>query len=624
MRNTSPEHISKRKYTNLSVPINTKHQPKKILSHVSPIDIKIPSIEKKDTENYISRIINIYSSNPITKPINRDQRLHSKVAAYRNKTSITELSENMIVRTTDHGFKLDSNLKKGVEVSYDKQKFIIQANKFDHLSVRIAEKDWNAKAREEIIKAFPMYINTSNGITVLPSQNSTYTYFLGRGNNSELVKRVLCTRPWWSQVEEETLPNVNFAWTQILNSKFVLSIPLSEIANRSVSNIDPSFDKTHLESYNLGYGLITNSESYVSFIHKRVYSSNLIRIHNRLECNYHLSDKKYLYLNMKKYYSAINENVFDYLPLTFHIEKAEDDINFMEFIKVFENLKAKKNLNLWILKPGENCNRGNGICLCNSLDQIRNELKSNPFPKTGEHTFVIQKYIEKPFLYNKRKFDIRLYCLVTSINGYIQAYYYQDGYIRTASKEYNPKVLDNKFIHLTNDAIQKKSEDYGKYEYANKISYSEFQRYLDNHRPKVFTNFFNDVLPNIKKIVKDTILAVYRKIDLRKRAYSFEIYGYDFLLDENLKPWLIEVNTNPCLELSSGLLANIIPSMLENAFRIAVDPLFPQPGNSRKTTMFFNENHLENKFELIFHEINDGAKFTEQLEKRRTLKDFLY
>lgn len=34
-------------------------------------------------------------------------------------------------------------------------------------------------------------------------------------------------------------------------------------------------------------------------------------------------------------------------------------------------------------------------------------------------------------------------------------------------------------IHLTNDAIQKKSEDYGKYENGNKISFSDFQRYLD-------------------------------------------------------------------------------------------------------------------------------------------------
>ena len=39
------------------------------------------------------------------------------------------------------------------------------------------------------------------------------------------------------------------------------------------------------------------------------------------------------------------------------------------------------------------------------------------------------------------------------------------------------------------------------------------------------------------------------------------------MIDEDMKPWLIEVNTNPCLELSSPYLARLIPSMLENAIK---------------------------------------------------------
>ena len=60
-----------------------------------------------------------------------------------------------------------------------------------------------------------------------------------------------------------------------------------------------------------------------------------------------------------------------------------------------------------------------------------------------------------PFLYQKRKFDIRCYVCLTSINGHQKGYWFQDGYIRTASKEFNMKNLNNKFIHLTNDAVQK-------------------------------------------------------------------------------------------------------------------------------------------------------------------------
>ena len=68
-----------------------------------------------------------------------------------------------------------------------------------------------------------------------------------------------------------------------------------------------------------------------------------------------------------------------------------------------------------------------------------------------------------PCLYNRRKFDIRCYMLVTSINGYTKCYWYEEGYIRTASKEFNLKNLKNRMIHLTNDAVQKYSESYGKF-----------------------------------------------------------------------------------------------------------------------------------------------------------------
>ena len=36
-------------------------------------------------------------------------------------------------------------------------------------------------------------------------------------------------------------------------------------------------------------------------------------------------------------------------------------------------------------------------------------------------------------------------------------------------------------IHLTNDAVQKKGEDYGKFEAGNKLSYADFQAYLDKN-----------------------------------------------------------------------------------------------------------------------------------------------
>lgn len=611
-----PEHIPRKKQNDYSIPpIKQKNQPTKPLQS---LETQAQSL-KKSKEDYIKRVKNIYSPNVQEKSPQKSYRFHSRASGHKIKVLSTEVTEDQA--NQEPLTKPELKGKKTIEVTYENQKFIIQKNKFDHLIVKPAVKDSMASTREEILKFFPGCINSSNSMSIIPSQNTNYLYYLGKGNNSELIKRILATRPWWTLAEEDSFPNVNFVWTQGVNVKFIQTIPYADLNKIVNSEIH---EYANIGEMALGYESITASESYVSLDNKKVTASASIRIHNRLEFNFNLADKKYLYRNMKKYYSAVGEKVFDNLPLTFHLQNGEDDEEFYEFLKVFEGFKAKKMHNLWILKPGENCNRGNGICVCNSLEQIRSELKNNPFPKTGEHTFLIQKYIERPFLINRRKFDIRLYCLVTSINGFIQAYYYEDGYIRTSCKEYNPKNLDNKFIHLTNDAVQKKSEDYGRYEFANKISYEEFQRYLENHRPKIYLNFFTDIVPKMKKMVKETILATYRKLDFRKRAFSFEILGYDFLLDEHLKPWLIEVNTNPCLELSSGLLASIIPAMVENAFRIALDPLFPPPLNWRNKMdrFYFNENSLKNKFELIFHEFVDGKKLVECLENLKTFQIF--
>jgi len=120
-------------------------------------------------------------------------------------------------------------------------------------------------------------------------------------------------------------------------------------------------------------------------------------------------------------------------------------------------------------------------------------------------------------------------------------------------------------------------------------------------------DFNKDVLPKIKELATDTIKAVSRKMDPNRRHSSFEIFGYDFMIDEEMKPWLIEVNTNPCLELSSPYLARLIPAMLENSIKIAVDPMFPPPPipNSKKHQI---PDAMDNKYELVFNERDDAAE----------------
>ena len=48
--------------------------------------------------------------------------------------------------------------------------------------------------------------------------------------------------------------------------------------------------------------------------------------HNHLENNFHLSNKKALFYNMKLYYEAIKLNPFDFIPLTFHVQDGSQDL----------------------------------------------------------------------------------------------------------------------------------------------------------------------------------------------------------------------------------------------------------------------------------------------------------
>ena len=83
------------------------------------------------------------------------------------------------------------------------------------------------------------------------------------------------------------------------------------------------------------------------------------KLANKIEDNYHLCNKKALFVNMKNYYEAIGEDPFDALPVTFHVKEGLDDPNFQAFQQYYEEHKDANNI--WITKPGECTNRGVGI-----------------------------------------------------------------------------------------------------------------------------------------------------------------------------------------------------------------------------------------------------------------------
>lgn len=61
-----------------------------------------------------------------------------------------------------------------------------------------------------------------------------------------------------------------------------------------------------------------------------------VKLANKIEDNYHLCNKKALFVNMKSYYEAINADPFDALPVTFHIKEGLEDPNYQQFKQYYE------------------------------------------------------------------------------------------------------------------------------------------------------------------------------------------------------------------------------------------------------------------------------------------------
>ena len=142
------------------------------------------------------------------------------------------------------------------------------------------------------------------------------------------------------------------------------------------------------------------------------------------------------------------------------------------------NLNAGKNA--WILKPGGK-SRGRGIEIHTDMDDL---LKSIMVSK--DKIWITQKYIEKPLIIIGKKFDMRVWILVTSVEP-MRIWMFMRPYLRFTSEDYDPNQLKNKFMHLTNASISKynlnakQEKSRGKYKILNNMWETEnFQDFLIN------------------------------------------------------------------------------------------------------------------------------------------------
>jgi len=190
--------------------------------------------------------------------------------------------------------------------------------------------------------------------------------------------------------------------------------------------------------------------------------------------------------------------------------------------------------------------------------------------KYRSSTVVIQKYIERPLLYRGRKFDIRLWVMLTHK---MDVYVFKEGHLKASSLPYNLSDISS-FIHLTNYSVQKYCDNFSKFEEGNEISFNSFQKFLDSNEYTGEKTSVANIYSKICEVVKVTMQCCKDKINAYDRKHCFEIFGYDFMIDEELKPYLLEINTNPGLEESSDLIRALVPRMIDDALRLTIDNMF--------------------------------------------------
>ena len=154
----------------------------------------------------------------------------------------------------------------------------------------------------------------------------------------------------------------------------------------------------------------------------------------------------------------------------------------------------------------------------------------------------------------------------------MKIYLFKEGHLKASSSEYDINSKDI-FVHLTNYSVQKYSEKFENYEIGNEISLDEFQKSLYlNYGLEI--DIKKEIINKIGEIIILTLNSVKKIINPEGKKGCFEIFGYDFMFDIDLNPFLIEINTNPGLEISSPLISKLVPRMLDDAFRLTIDKVF--------------------------------------------------
>lgn len=282
--------------------------------------------------------------------------------------------------------------------------------------------------------------------------------------------------------------------------------------------------------------------------------------------------------NIKRYAKEVardptQQNPPDYCPVTYLLPA-----DYTLFVEEF-----RRNPNsMWIMKPTSR-SQGKGIFIINKLAQIKKWSSSSRWAQMPlKEAYVVSRYVDNPLLVGGKKFDLRIYVLVTNFRP-LKAYQYVHGFARFCNAKYNNDMgdIDNPFIHLTNVAIQKHNDDYnsqhgGKWHINNMRLYLEQTQGLEASN-RLFAAMDQLIIHSLKSVQNVMI----------NDKHCFECYGYDVLIDQELKPWLVEINASPSLTTTTEADRILKLGLLRDIYNIVAPNIPASVHDSCKTLLGF-------------------------------------
>lgn len=251
-----------------------------------------------------------------------------------------------------------------------------------------------------------------------------------------------------------------------------------------------------------------------------------------------------------------------FLPTTYQLPG-----EYRMFVEEFKRSQASP----WIMKPVGRA-QGKGIFLFNKLSEITQWKQDTRWAQPRDddddererpESYIVQRYLSNPYLIGGKKFDLRIYVLVTSYTP-LRVWLYREGFARFSGALFNmdKSNIANNFIHLTNVAIQKTAKDYDKSK-GCKWLMSQVRRYLASRSGDAAVA---QLMRDIDNVFIKSLQAV-QKVMINDK-HCFELYGFDILLDADLKPWLIEVNASPSLTADTETDYKLKYGLLQDTFAV--------------------------------------------------------